>query len=115
MSDHYLYYLPEFHVLVCRICQAAIPKGYVQRHFQKRHKDLELSLRLALNDHIKGLEIWDTQQVIVPYDGHIVIPDLKLYEGLGCLVPECNFHGTTVNSLKQHARESHEWVKSKGK
>ena len=105
-EDDYFLYLSEYRVLICRACKYAIrSQGGIQRHFQKRHASLPLSIRKTLVEYASQL------QLIVPENIHIPEAPLSPIDVLdvidGCQCNDCGYACGSEGSMLVHCKKEH--------
>ena len=116
MSERYLSYIAEYHVLICLSCRHCISKTGLRLHFQRRHRDLPLRVRRELEDHVENLDVWRKTEVSHPSQTIPAIEGLKVQEGFICSYDErCNHLTSTDRSMMEHCRSVHSWIVSKGR
>jgi len=114
MSNSHIFYLEEFHVIVCRTCKYGLTKGGVKKHFRRRHKELELYIRRELEDHAKVLDVWEVEKIKAPTEEVTALEGLEIHEGFICTSAGCGQVAGTSRSIEEHCRDDHGWIKSKG-
>ncbi len=111
--DEYIIYNTTYHILICRQCGYAIPQDGIMRHYRRFHKTIPLVMRqeiinyglsLDLLQPSKVQELWETLNV------NTTIKGLTVYSGFQCQYEGCVKYARTEISMKQHCRETHNWV-----
>jgi Orsellinic acid/F9775 biosynthesis cluster protein D len=108
----YILHLSEFNALICRTCQHGMTGKGVARHFQRHHKSIPYAIRKRLVSFASGLLISNSDEIILPSVEIEAIDGLEVIEGFAC--QECVGLYGTLESIRQHCRKKHGWVKLQG-
>jgi len=112
--EEYIIYNSEYHVLICRQHGYAIPPNGIVRHFRQLHKAIPLSTRQAIVQHIKSLDLYEPDKVVIPHDIIEPILHLTLLQGVKCQFDKCNELRGTENSMVYHCKVAHQWIRTNG-
>jgi len=108
----YILHMSEFNALICRACQHGLTRKGVARHFQRHHKSIPYDIRKQLDSFASGLLISNSNDIILPSVEIEAIEGLEVIEGFACQM--CTGLYGTLESIRQHSRKQHGWVKSHG-
>jgi hypothetical protein len=108
----YILHLSEFNALICRTCQHGMTGKGVARHFQRHHKSIPYDIRKQLVSFASGLLMPNSDEIILPSGEIQAIDGLEVVEGFAC--QGCVGLYGTLESIRQHCRKKHGWVKSQG-
>ena len=114
MSEQHLLYLPQFQSIVCRVCNYALRKDSIRRHFERYHKDIPLKQRRELEDYVKDFDIREIKEIQNPWTEVPEVIGLKVHEGFMCMFEGCHHLRTTLMSIQKHCQREHGWTKSQG-
>ena len=109
--EQYLLYIASSRVVICRVCQFCITPDGAQKHFQRWHKDVSLTVRKELTHHCSQIDLAGQKDVVDP-NNKIVVQGLQLHDGNKCVSIGCNYICAKESTAMVHARE-HGWVKGK--
>ena len=100
--DDYIQYVPEYQVLLCTHCKAAVKPGQgIENHFRSQHR-LKGSLLRQIVDHCSALDIRDPDSISCPIDGSRPIVGLRRFDGFSC--SRCRFMARARDSMTRHFR-----------
>lgn len=108
-------HLPQYKVIVCKICRYAVVKSSIQSHLSEKHKNqLTTDARKAIADEARSItQIADTHdEVVYPEPTTTPLAGLQMWDdGLKCT--ECGHIQRRVKHMQEHCREQHNWVNSR--
>lgn len=111
--ERYVLFLPQYGVLICRLCKRAIPpRRGIQSHIQRNHSELPESIRRQWIQYARCLPIKDVDDITVPKPTSKQIPILKVMKGYQC--DECGYVCTEKRKMIGHCTMEHRWVKDQG-
>ena len=102
---NYITYLPEFQVVVCRLCEICIPPKDPLRHYERNHtskKDhpVAMKVRRKIAEYMATFDLYEPHNVISPRGS---VPQLKVIKnGLICNFPGCDQCSTSENDMLTH-------------
>src|SRR5579859_5490640 len=116
----YVSHLTEYHVLICHSRKHCIsPNGDgIVRHFMEKHITSPIQTCQSIITYCNSLELTNPTDVKIPSTDIERIAELELEFGWRCQGQlngeECRYCCIKENSMKNHCREAHGWIKSKG-
>jgi hypothetical protein len=115
MSEQYIKYEAELHVMKCRICKDCITKNGIAYHYRQYHKEvMSLQARKALVQYCNDFNLYTKKEFKYPETIISPIEDRVVEKGVRCLFNDCNYACILSSSMKEHCKETHDWVISKG-
>ena len=119
--DRYIRYNEEFQLAICIACRVGIPSSYVLRHYREKHNAVWSENRSSLKKHLENLDLRTVTELNEPLCDREPIRGLEIFDGWCCGEHGCTHCGTSVSTMKNHARMKHgkdaahrkEWTKCK--
>ena len=112
----FFYYLEEFHLLVCQICQVGILRSRVELHLRREPHRLDKETRTRAIRWAEGLDVIsgldDIGRLTAPLDTSDAIPYLQepKLDGIRCaFVDDCRFVGANMRRVREHLKSVHQW------
>lgn len=113
MNKHVVYN-SHYRVLICKTHQYALTSESLTRHFRDEHKELSLETRQEIIKYAFTLNIAEVESLLYLNDRVTPIPYLKIVEGYECQYETCRKILGTLESMKKHCRQDHEWKAKNG-
>lgn len=112
-------FLPDYKVLVCRLCAFAVLVDEVGTHLQKRHRDINSKERWAVINRAAELQGARRNQgdllgfqfppPTIDYVPYLAPPR---EDGLKCR--ECTYISRQIQKIKEHCKTKHKWKNARG-
>ncbi len=115
--NQYISYNIVHHTLICRQCGEAIPQDWIMRHFRRFHKTIPLAIRQDIINYGLSLELWQPSQVHEQWENMNMkspVDGLTIHSDFKCQYNDCMKYTHTEVSIKQHCRETYNWVAKDG-
>ena len=112
MSDQYIAYNDQFHIMICHLCEYGIPKNGIGLHYRRHHKDLSLQTRKELVLYANNFDLVEN----IEYPDEIIPPitGIKIDKGMVCSNQSCNYACILQSSMEKHCQLQHDWVSTDG-
>ena len=101
-----LLYLPNYGVIICKICQYAVQPTALSGHLLN-HQVYRIERRKLL-DEISTLTLYQPEDVPFPPYNSVALPDLPVYKGYRCNASGCSRAFVSQKRMNQHWSESHQ-------
>ena len=115
IAEHYVTYLPEYCVMVCRKYKYALcpSKRSIGEHFCSAHKSMTKANKKAIGRYASKLLLKEAKDVINPLNDTIEpLPALELSKGFKC--NSCPYMSKALRTMMYHCYQSHSYIRSKG-
>ena len=100
-----LIHLPDYGVVICKVCRFAIQPSALSSHLQNHH--ILRSERRGILDQLCSLRLYPPERVGVPASDSRRVPDLPVLSGFKCDAAACSYACTSVKRMCQHWSEVH--------
>ena len=114
MSEQYIKYEPQLHVMLCRLCKEGITKNGIAWHYREHHKDIPLQERKGLVKYCNNFDVYTMKEFQYPKTIISCIEDRMIEQGFRCLFNDCNYACKYPTSMEEHCKTKHGWVSAKG-
>lgn len=112
--DPYLYYVPEYRVIICRQCCVAVWQSALVAHFRRRTHELTLpQIHAVATDLVsRKLDLCRPQDVQLPTTAVLALLDVPIYrDGQRCMLDSgtCAYICRSEKVLRKHWQKHHKW------
>ncbi|EXL40287.1 hypothetical protein FOCG_17175 [Fusarium oxysporum f. sp. radicis-lycopersici 26381] len=95
---------PDYQILICRLCQAAVrPGAGIESHFRFVHQ-LKGQVLKDIKDYFSTLELADPKLIAVPEDNSPAVEQLAVSDGYSCNA--CRYLTVARDNIVRHWREA---------
>lgn len=99
-----IYLNPDYQILICRLCQAAVrPGAGIESHFRFVHQ-LKGQVLKDIKDYFSTLELADPKLIAVPEDNSPAVEQLAVSDGYSCNA--CRYLTVARDNIVRHWREA---------
>ncbi|EXK76427.1 hypothetical protein FOQG_18829 [Fusarium oxysporum f. sp. raphani 54005] len=99
-----IYLNPDYQILICRLCQAAVrPGAGIESHFRFVHQ-LKGQVLKDIKDYFSALELADPKLIAVPKDNSLAVKQLAVSDGYSCNA--CRYLTIARDNIVRHWREA---------
>ncbi len=103
------HYSRKYRVVICTICQYAVPRPGIAWHLKEIHH-VNPGDRRPYLDFVAKLDLCEPDRVVCPHEDDFPVPELPVYDGLQCGVKGCSYLCTSEKRLKSHWATAHKCV-----
>jgi hypothetical protein len=108
----YFIYNTKYRILICRQCKFVVHRDSLQRHLERRHGDRDWQIRNQLVVYARTLDLIPIKEMKLLQPDAEVIEGLDVLDGLNCT--DCGYLCATQETMMQHCRRQHSWLKRVG-
>ncbi|KAK7583650.1 hypothetical protein V3481_012931 [Fusarium oxysporum f. sp. vasinfectum] len=99
-----IYLNPDYQILICRLCQAAVrPGAGIESHFRFVHQ-LKGQVLKDIKDYFSTVELADPKLIAVPEDNSPAVEQLAVSDGYSCNA--CRYLTVARDNIVRHWREA---------
>ncbi|KAJ6789249.1 hypothetical protein PWT90_10398 [Aphanocladium album] len=112
-------FLPDYKVLVCRLCAFAVLIDEVRTHLQKRHQNIDSEERRTITNRAADLQGARRNQADLlgfqfPPPTVDCVPYLAAPREDGLKCRECAYVSRQIQKIKEHCKTKHKWRNIRG-
>ncbi len=100
-----LVYLPEFSIVICKVCRFAIQPKAISSHLLRHH--IYRNNRRQILEYVSQLKLLEPHEVAVPLPGTLSLLHLPVFSGYKCNFQACYHLCISQKRMIQHLKDQH--------